>query len=128
MATTLQSRYTLNRILNQHCQIYALLYGRMLRASQETVKHIARINVGSGDRIRRIVTKRDRALARTCAGARNIKCTDGALLSTHEAVIDIARVDVISRDHSRRANILGYGALAETCAGARSVEGGDSAV
>jgi hypothetical protein len=41
-----------------------------LRSSQETVTHIARINIVSGDRTDRIVGKRDRALARACARAR----------------------------------------------------------
>jgi hypothetical protein len=45
-------------------------------ASQETVKHIARVNIVSGDRIDRIVAKRDNALARACARARNIERGD----------------------------------------------------
>lgn len=97
----------------------------MLGASQETVNHIARVNIDSGDRVHRVVAKRDSALARACARTRNIERGDGALLSTHEAMIDIARVYVISRDHPGRADVLGYGALAGACARARSVECGD---
>src|SRR6266480_1717185 len=98
------------------------------RYAQETVIHIARVNIDSGDRIHRIVAKRDCALAGTCARARNIERDDGAVLSTHEAVIDIARVHVISRDHPGRADVLRYGTLARARARARNVERGDSAV
>jgi hypothetical protein len=97
----------------------------MLGASQKTVKRIAGVNIDSGDRIYRIVAKRNSALAGTCACARNIERANGAVLSTHEAVINIARVHVISRDHPRRADVLGYGALPGACARARSVECGD---
>ena len=82
--------------------------------------HIARVNIDSGDRIHRIVAKRDSALAGACARARNIERRDGAVLRTHEAVIDIARVQVISRDHPGRADVLGYGALARAITASRS--------
>jgi hypothetical protein len=53
------------------------------------VKHIARVNIVSGDRIDWIVAKRDSALARACARPQNIERGDRAMLKTHEAVIDI---------------------------------------
>ena len=50
-----------------------------LRGPQETVSHIARVNIVSGDRIGRIVGKRDGALEGACARARNIERGDGAV-------------------------------------------------
>ena len=52
-----------------------------LRGPQETVSHIARINVIAGDRIHRVIAVRYRTLAWTCACPRNIECCDGAVLS-----------------------------------------------
>lgn len=90
--------------------------------------HIVGVNKGPGDRIHGIVAKRDSALLRTCACARNIECGDGAVLSAHEAMIDIVRVYVISRDHAGRADVLGCGALVGACARARNVKRGDGAI
>ena len=45
----------------------------MLGAPQETVKHVARVNVVSGDRIDRIVANGDSALAGACTRAQNIE-------------------------------------------------------
>jgi hypothetical protein len=52
-----------------------------LRGPQETVSHIARINVIAGDRIHRVIAARYRTLAWTCACPRNIERCDGAVLS-----------------------------------------------
>ena len=52
-----------------------------LRGPQETVTHIARVNIVSGDSTDRIVGKRDGALEGTCARARNIERGDGAVLA-----------------------------------------------
>jgi hypothetical protein len=56
-----------------HFQAYASLCRRVLGVSQEAVKHIARVNIVSGDRIDRIVAKSDSALARACARVRNVE-------------------------------------------------------
>ena len=69
-----------------------------LRGPQETVTHIARVNIVSGDSTDRIVGKRDGALEGTCARARNVERGDGTVRGAHEAVIDVARVRVLSRD------------------------------
>src|SRR6478736_8986110 len=95
---------------------------------QETVKHIARIDVGSGDRAGRVDGRRGGALPGTCAGARGIERGDTAVRSAHEAVIHITGVRVHSRGRSRGVDAAGRGALAGTCARARNIERGDSAV
>ena len=77
-----------------------------LRGPQKTVSHIARVNIVSGDRIDRIVGKRDGALEGTCARARNGERGDGAVRCAHEAVIDVARVHVLSRDRPWRVDAL----------------------
>ena len=69
-----------------------------LWSPQETVSHIARVNIVSGDRTGRIVEERDGALARACARTRNIERGDGAILSTHKTVVDVARIHGKSRD------------------------------
>ena len=69
-----------------------------LRGPQETVGHIARVNIVSGDRTGRIVGKRDSALERSCPRARNVERGDRAVLCVYEPVIYVARVDVLSRD------------------------------
>src|SRR4029077_17800217 len=107
---------------------HASLCGRVLGTPQEAVTHVARVNVVPGDRVDRIVANRDRALAGTCARARNIERGHGTVLSAQEAVIDIACVDVLSRDRPWRVDVLGCGALEGACARARNVERGDSAV
>ena len=48
-----------------------------LRGPQEPVSHIDRVNIVSGDRIDRIVGKRDGALEGACPRARNIESDDG---------------------------------------------------
>src|SRR5213078_342276 len=99
-----------------------------LGAAQETVIHIDRVNIDSGDRIHRIVAKRDSALAGTCARARNVERGDGAVRSTHEAVTYITRVNVVSLNRSCLVDAKGKGALERACACARSIERGHSAV
>jgi hypothetical protein len=76
-----------------------------LRSSQETVTHIARINIVPGDRTDRIVGKRDRALARACARARNVERGDSAVRDSHEPVIYIIGIIVGSLNS---ACLIGY--------------------
>src|SRR6478736_1708347 len=95
---------------------------------QETVKHIARIDVGSGDRAGRVDGRRGGALPGTCAGARGIERGDTAVRSAHEAVSHIARVDVEPFNRSCLVDAAGHGALVGACARARNIERGDSAV
>ena len=78
-----------------------------LRGPQETVSHIVRVNIVSGDRIDRIVGKWDSALEGTCPSARNVERGDGTVASAQKAVIDVARVHVLSRDRPCRVDALG---------------------
>src|SRR5262245_61703125 len=78
-----------------------------LRSPQETVSHIARVNIVSGNRAGRIVGKRDSALEGTCPSSRNIERGDRAIQGTHETAIDVARVHVLSRDRPWPVESLG---------------------
>ena len=69
-----------------------------LRSPQETVSRIARVNIVPGDRIDRIVGKRDGALEGTRPRARHIEGGEGAIQRAHKAVIYVARVHILSRD------------------------------
>jgi hypothetical protein len=71
------------------------------------VKHTVRVNLPSGDRVDRIVAKRDGALARTCTRARNVEHGDGTVLSSYEAVTCTADVEVVSDDVPWRVDGLG---------------------
>src|SRR5439155_1510437 len=93
--------------------------------------HIARVNIDSGDRIHRIVAKRDSALAGTCARARNIERGDGAVLSTQDTVKHIARVKGGCRDSPCWVEAIDEkddGALAGARARVRSIKRSDRAV
>src|SRR5207302_1504498 len=92
------------------------------------MRHTARINLPSGDRVGRIVAKRDGALAGACTRARNVEHGDGTVLSSYEAVTCTADVEVVSDDGSWRVDGLGAGALTGACARARNVERGYGAV
>ena len=59
--------------------VVALLLAVGLRGPQETVTHVARINVGSGDRAGGVDEGARGALAGTCAGARGIERGDSAV-------------------------------------------------
>src|SRR4030095_8276696 len=107
---------------------YGVIVQRVLGASQETVTHIVRVNIVSGDHVDWIVAKRDRALERACARARNIERCDGALHSAYEAMNYITCVEVLSHHHSGRVDVLWYAALAGAGAYTRRVECGDRAV
>src|SRR5437667_12588164 len=78
-----------------------------LRSPKETVSHIVRVDIIPGDRTDRIVGKRDGALERACARARNVERGDRAVRGAHEAVIDVARVDILSRDRPWRVDAEG---------------------
>src|SRR5205807_8043319 len=92
------------------------------------MRHTARVNLPAGDRVGRIVAKRDGALARTCTRARNVEHGDRTVLSSYEAVTCTAEVEVGSDDGSWRIDGLGAGALTGACARARNVERGYGAV
>src|SRR5436190_1929429 len=99
--------------------------------SQETVRYVACINVVSGDRIGRIVGKRDGALEGTCPSARNVERGDRAIRSAQETVIHIARVDRRSRDRPCGVKAKAgknKGTLAGACARVWSIKRGDGAV
>src|SRR5262249_24754127 len=93
---------------SERCLFMLFLRVSGLRVPHETVSHIARVNIVSGDRTDGIVAKRNSALARACACARNIKRGDGAVLSTLEAMTDIARVYVLTRHRPWRVDAPGY--------------------
>src|SRR5436190_1807407 len=98
-----------------HCQAYALLCGRVLGASQETMIHIVRVKGSRRDcsgGVEAIDGKNNGALAGACARVRSIKCSDGAVQSAQEAVTYIARISVASRDRRRRVDVAGAGTLA----------------
>jgi hypothetical protein len=79
----------------------------VLRGPQETVSHIACVNIVSGDRTNRIVGKRDGALEGAGARARNVERGESTIERAHEPVINIARVHVLSRDRPCRVDTLG---------------------
>ena len=85
-----ETRFAVIRAVPPMSAVVALMIGVGLRGPQETVKHIARIKVISGNRADGVVAKWSRALAGTCARARNIEGSDNAVKSTHEAVRHIA--------------------------------------
>jgi len=101
-----------------------------LRGLQETVKHVPRIEVGSGDRACVVDRFREyeRALEGTCARTGRVERGDSSVCVTHEAVRYMARVRVLSLDHPCRVDAEGRGALAGTCACARRVERSDNSV
>jgi len=95
-----------------------------LRGPQETVYHIARIKVISGDRADGVAAIWSRALAGTCACARRIESGDNTVKSTHEAVTDKVGVDVTSGNRPHRVD----GGRKCAIDSVRNVEGGDSAI
>src|SRR2546427_81298 len=102
-----------------------------LRSPQETVSHIVRVNIVSGDHIDRIVGKRDGALEGTCPSARNVERGDRAIRSAQDAVIHIARVKRSSRDRPCGIEAIAgknKGALAGACARIWSIKRSDGAV
>jgi hypothetical protein len=75
------------------------------------VKHTVRVNLPSGDRVDRIVVKRDGALAGACARARNVEHGDSTVVSSYEAVTDAVGIEVVPRDGPWRVDGLGDGPL-----------------
>src|SRR4029077_2510394 len=61
-------------------------------SAQEAVSHIARVNVASRDRLRRIDVAGEGTLARTCARTRDVEGSDGTVRSAQETVKHTARV------------------------------------
>ena len=90
-------------------------------SAQEAVVHIARVNVESRDRPRRVDVPGEGALTRACARARNVERGDSTVASAQEAVGYVACVNVVSRDRPRRVDAEGDGALERTSARARNV-------
>src|SRR5436309_3723003 len=93
-----------------------------VRGAQESVTYIARVNVASGDRIRRVDVAGAGTLAGTCAGSRDVEGSDRAVPSAQETVEGIAGVNVASRDRACRVDAERGCALAGACARAQSVE------
>src|SRR5205823_1252848 len=68
-----------------------------VRSTQETVKHIVRVNVASRGRPCRVDGECGCALARAGPRARSIECDDVAISSTQERMTRIAAVNVVSQ-------------------------------
>src|SRR5437867_3755171 len=94
-------------------------------SAQEAVSHIARVNVASRDRLRRIDVAGEGTLARTCARTRDVEGSDGTVRSAQETVNRTARVGVASRNRPCRVDGEGDCALAGACTRPRSIECGD---
>src|SRR5947207_1868014 len=102
-----------------------------LGGSQETVRYVACINVVSGDRIGRVVGKRDSALEWACARARSIERGHTAIWSAQESVRHIASVNGSCRDGPCGVKAKAgknKGALAGACAGVWSIKRSEGAV
>src|SRR4029077_5080238 len=95
---------------------------------EEAVNHIAPINILSCDHSRVVVVQRDGALARACAGARNIERAKAALPIEQEAVINAASVEVISCDRPQSVVAFRERALACSRARARNIERAEGAL
>src|SRR5207248_3294350 len=78
-----------------------------LRGPQETVSHIACVNIVSRDCTDRIVGKRDGALEGAGARARHVERGESTTQRAHKPVIDVARVHILSRDRPWRVVTLG---------------------
>src|SRR5439155_5563874 len=97
-------------------------------SAQEAVSDIARVNVPSRDRLRRIDVAGEGTLARTCARTRDVEGSDGTVRSAQETVKHTGRVVVVARARACRVDAEGSSALVKTCSCAWSVEGGECAV
>src|SRR5437867_8384763 len=77
---------------------------RAVRSAQEAVTYIARVNVASRDRIRRVDVAGAGTLAGTCPRSRDVEGSDGTFRRAQETVKRIARVNVASRDRPFRVD------------------------
>jgi hypothetical protein len=92
----------------------AIGYAKFYSRSHDAV--IRAYNIVSDDRIDRIVAKRDSALERACARARNIERCDSAVRSAQEPMMYITRVKVGSLNRSCLVDAKRKGALERACA------------
>src|SRR4029077_16170330 len=97
-------------------------------SAQETVSHIARVDIASRDRLLRVDVAGEGTLAGTCARTRDVEGSDGTVQSAQETVKHTARVVVVARARGCRVDTEGPSALARACPRARSVERNDCAV
>src|SRR5215813_3069646 len=86
-----------------------------VRSAQEAVSNIARVNVASRDRLRRIDVAGEATLAGTCARTWDVEGSNGTDRSAQETVKHTARVVVIARRRTCRIDAEGPSALARTC-------------
>jgi hypothetical protein len=87
--------------------------GRRLWHPQETVVHVFRVNVVSGDSARLVDAVRKGPLFRPCGPARSgsIERDEFAPGTTQETMVHIVRINVVARDSPRLADAVRNGPL-----------------
>ena len=79
------------------------------------MSHIARVNVASRDRLRRIDVAGEGTLAGTCARTRDVQDSDHTVRSAQETVKHTARVVEVARARACRVDAEGPSALPGAC-------------